>query len=49
MHMTKAQLIVRNGLRCMGCGRVVEYADIQWHHIKPKYVPPTGTHIRVQF
>ena len=38
MHMTKAQLIVRNGLRCMGCGRVVEYADIQWHHIKPRYV-----------
>jgi len=38
MHETKALLIVRNGLRCMGCGRTVEYKDIQWHHIKPRYV-----------
>ncbi|MBQ8299908.1 MAG: HNH endonuclease [Clostridia bacterium] len=37
MHATKALLILRNGLRCMGCGKVAEYKDIQWHHIKPKY------------
>ena len=29
MHETKALLIVRNGLRCMGCGRTVEYKNIQ--------------------
>ena len=38
MHETKALLITRNGLRCMGCGRVVSYKDIQWHHLVPKYV-----------
>ena len=38
MHETKALLIVRNGLRCMGCGREVELKDLQWHHIVPKYV-----------
>jgi 5-methylcytosine-specific restriction endonuclease McrA len=38
MHETKQELIVRHGLRCMYCGREVKYREIQWHHIKPKYV-----------
>lgn len=38
MHETKALLITRNGLKCMGCGKEVEYKNIHWHHIKPKYV-----------
>ena len=38
MHETKCKLIERNGLRCMYCKREVAYSDIQWHHIKPKYV-----------
>ena len=38
MHETKALLITRNGLRCMACGKEVEYKNIHWHHIKPKYV-----------
>lgn len=38
MHETKRQLIAVNGIKCMGCGRTVEYKDIQWHHITPKYV-----------
>lgn len=38
MHKTKELLIVRNGLRCMGCGKIVEYKDLHWHHLKPKYV-----------
>lgn len=38
MHETKALLIVRNGLRCMLCGRTVTYNQINWHHIKPKAV-----------
>lgn len=38
MHETKALLIVKNGLRCMLCGRGVPYRQLNWHHIKPKYV-----------
>lgn len=38
MHETKALFIQRNGLRCMGCGKIVEYTNIQWHHIVPEYV-----------
>lgn len=38
MHPTKAELIVKNGLRCMACGRECTYREIQWHHIVPKYV-----------
>ena len=38
MHETKCKLIERNGLVCMYCRKQVEYKDIQWHHIKPKYV-----------
>lgn len=38
MHPTKALLIKRNGIRCMGCGKEVEYKDIHWHHIVPKYI-----------
>lgn len=38
MHETKCELITRHGSRCMYCGRTVRYKDIQWHHIKPKYV-----------
>ena len=38
MHETKALLIMRNGLKCMGCGKTVEYKDIQWHHLVPRYV-----------
>lgn len=37
MHDTKYMLIERHGLKCMLCGRTVEYKDIHWHHIKPKY------------
>mgnify|MGYP003309258810 CR=1 FL=1 len=37
MHATKGLLITRHGLKCMLCGRTIEYKDIQWHHIKPKY------------
>jgi 5-methylcytosine-specific restriction endonuclease McrA len=38
MHATKCKLIERNGLRCMGCGKVCNLHKIQWHHIMPKYV-----------
>jgi len=38
MHETKAELITRNGLRCMLCGRTFPYREINWHHIKPKAV-----------
>lgn len=38
MHETKALLIMRNGLRCMGCGKETKLKDLQWHHIVPKYV-----------
>lgn len=38
MHETKALLIMRNGLKCMGCGRETKLKDLQWHHIVPKYV-----------
>ena len=38
MHETKALLITNNGLRCMLCGKVVPYHEINWHHIKPKAV-----------
>lgn len=38
MHETKALLIMRNGLYCMGCGRETKLKDLQWHHIVPKYV-----------
>ena len=38
MHPTKAELINRNGLRCMLCGKEVPYRQINWHHIKPKAV-----------
>ena len=38
MHETKRQLIMNNGLRCMYCGKEVEYKLINYHHIKPKYV-----------
>ena len=38
MHETKALLIKRNGLRCMLCGRICDYNQINWHHIKPKAV-----------
>ena len=38
MHETKALLIVKHGLRCMGCGKDCELKDLQWHHLKPKYV-----------
>lgn len=38
MHETKAQLILLNGMKCMGCGKATRLKDLQWHHIKPKYV-----------
>lgn len=38
MHETKRLLIINNGLRCMLCGKEVPYNQINWHHIKPKYV-----------
>lgn len=38
MHETKALLIMRNGLYCMGCGRETKLKDLQMHHIVPKYV-----------
>ena len=38
MHPTKCELIIRNGVRCMGCGREVPLNDLHWHHLKPKYV-----------
>jgi len=38
MHPVKELLIKRNGLYCMLCGKKCEYHDINWHHIKPKYV-----------
>lgn len=38
MHETKALLIMRNGLVCMGCGKETKLKDLQWHHIVPKYV-----------
>ena len=38
MHETKAMLIVKFGLRCMACGKEVEYHNLHWHHLKPKYV-----------
>ena len=38
MHPTKAELITKNGLRCMLCGKECEYKEINYHHIVPKYV-----------
>ena len=38
MHETKARLIVNNGLKCMLCGKEVDYNHINWHHIRPKAV-----------
>lgn len=38
MHPVKQLLIERNGLKCMLCGRSVPYAQINWHHMKPKAV-----------
>jgi 5-methylcytosine-specific restriction endonuclease McrA len=38
MHETKYALIQRYGLTCMLCGKHFPYRQIQWHHIKPKYV-----------
>ena len=38
MHDTKYELIKRNGLRCMLCGKEFPYHEINWHHIKPKAV-----------
>ena len=38
MHDTKVQLILRTGLRCMYCGEEYPLYDLQWHHIKPRYV-----------
>ena len=38
MHETKCKLIEKNGLRCMYCGEEVPYNQINWHHIKPKYI-----------
>ena len=38
MQPTKKELIERNGLRCMLCGREFDYCQINWHHIKPKAV-----------
>ena len=36
MHRTKQELIERNGLRCMLCGKEVSYEQLNWHHIKTK-------------
>ena len=38
MHETKAELIKRNGLRCMLCGKIFPYCQINWHHILPKAI-----------
>lgn len=38
MHPTKAELINKNGLRCMLCGKVFSYKYLNWHHIKPKSI-----------
>lgn len=38
MHVVKCELILRNGLKCMGCGKEVKLENIQRHHIIPKYV-----------
>lgn len=38
MHETKCKLIVEHGLRCMMCGHEKALKDLQWHHIKPKYL-----------
>ena len=46
MHETKAQLILLNGMKCMGCGKETRLKDLQWHHIKPKYVSKKNTYQR---
>lgn len=38
MHPTKAYLIVEHGVRCMCCGEQKTLKELQWHHIKPRYV-----------
>lgn len=38
MHNTKYELIKRNGLVCMLCGRECDYKMLEWHHIIPKHV-----------
>ena len=38
MSDTKRKLIERYGLICMLCLRETKLRDLQWHHIKPKYV-----------
>lgn len=36
MHPTKEELIRRNGLKCMFCGKELPYNQLYWHHIKPR-------------
>lgn len=38
MHPTKYLLICKHGSRCMCCGEEKPLKELQWHHIKPKYV-----------
>lgn len=38
MHPMKYELIVKHGTRCMCCGKNRLLKELQWHHIKPKYV-----------
>jgi 5-methylcytosine-specific restriction endonuclease McrA len=38
MHPTKAELICKNGMRCMLCGKEVSYRQMNWHHIIPKFI-----------
>lgn len=38
MHPIKYMLIKRNGTYCMLCGKHCEYPDLEWHHIKPKWL-----------
>lgn len=38
MHPTKQELLNINGPRCMLCGKIFRYRELEWHHIVPKYV-----------
>lgn len=38
MKPAKWELIDRYGMRCMLCGKEFSYKEINFHHIKPKYV-----------
>lgn len=38
MHPIKQLLLERNDYKCMLCGKRYPYEQLNWHHIKPKWI-----------